>query len=270
MSSINWVIQEKPFKEDLTCLKEEIIKQGHSLYLIEYTPFVEEQKFPKLCENTVFYGSLEMAAKLKRQTNWLGLFCDLEKFKCTTYYPELSEFCLNFPYSILPLGDFDRLRNYLFNSLGVSNSLFIRPNNGFKQFTGGVIDEKESLEHFLCGSHFFKNDLVLVAKPTKIWREWRLVACNKKIITASQYQKYGLLEKEMGCPPEVLELGNRIANKWQPEQAFIIDIAETHDGYYLLELNSFSCSGLYECESREIVRKVSQLVLGLYHDYKGI
>lgn len=263
---INWVIQEKPFKEDLASLKSEIVKRGHSLYLVEYSSH-EKQDVPVLGEATVFYGSLEMAQKLLRQVNWIGLFCDLPKLKCSTYYPELGEFLLNSPYMFFPLGDFNNLRSFIFRNLGNNSDVFLRPDSGFKLFTGGLINQFESLNHFLCGSHFFKNDLALAAKPAKIWREWRLVVCNEKVVAASQYQKYGLLETEIGCPPKVIEFGNRIAQKWQPAPAFTIDIAETKDGFFLLELNSFSCSGLYECEASEIVREVSQLVLNLQNDY---
>lgn len=264
---ISWVIQKEPFQENFSKLKEEVCRQGHDFYQIHYNTRYDRQDVPDLPETTVFYGSLEFAQKLRKQTNWIGVFCDLPQFKCSNYYPELSEFLLNVPYCMFPLGDYYKLRPYLFKSLGNNADLFIRPDSGFKLFTGNVIGEQESLDHFLGGKSFQKTDLALAGKPAKIWREWRLVVCDKRVIAASQYQNLGLFETSPDCPLGVLEFGNRIAKIWQPEPAYVMDVAETEDGFFLLELNSFSCSGLYECDMGNVVENISKLVLSLKDNY---
>lgn len=268
---VNWVVQEEPFEENFSKLKEEVIRQGYDFYQVHYNTKYEIQDVPDLPETTIFYGSLEFAQKLRKQTNWIGVFCDLPKFKCSTYYPELSEFLLNVPYSMFPLGDYYKLRPFLFKYLGFNSDLFLRPDSGFKLFTGNVIGEQESLNHFLGGKSFQKTDLALAAKPAKIWREWRLVVCDKRVIAASQYQKQGLFETNPEVPVDVYRFGDMVAKRWQPEQVYVMDVAEQEWGFLrLLELNSFSCSGLYECDMENVVREISKLVLNIQNETKII
>jgi hypothetical protein len=52
------------------------------------------------------------------------------------------------------------------------------------------------------------------------------------------------------------------ARLYRPEAAWTIDVCRTvHDNYYVLELNSFSCSGLYKCDKDAVVRAVSRAAL---------
>lgn len=157
---------------------------------------------------------------------------------------------------MFPFGDYQNLKPFLFKSFGRNSDIFIRPDSGYKIFTGGLIAEQESMSHFLANSVVFNNEIIIASEPANISREWRLVVCDKKIVASSQYQKNGLFDTEEGCPKDVYDFATQAIQDWQPELCFVIDIAESND-LFVLELNSFSCSGLYECNLDEVVYHAS-------------
>ena len=246
---MNWLFEPTAFRENQH-LEDVIRHQGHNCYIVKYSPFSKTQDLPDLDSPTLFYGSLNLGLHVKKKSYVPGIWCDLEKFKCSTYYPYFD--LLNKPYSIFPAGDYYNLRTSLFNWFGINSDIFLRPNSGFKIFTGGLINELESMEHFLGGQKIFENDLLLASRPAKIKREWRLVVCDKRVIASSKYIENGLLDTEEGCPEEVIQFANQQIQNWQPELCFVIDICES-DRLSVLELNSFSCSGFYACNLKEIV-----------------
>jgi hypothetical protein len=44
---------------------------------------------------------------------------------------------------------------------------------------------------------------------------------------------------------------------WRPDPVFLMDICAAEGRLYVLELNSFSCSGLYACDPEAVVKVVS-------------
>ena len=64
------------------------------------------------------------------------------------------------------------------------------------------------------------------------------------------------------------ELADKIAKEdWSPDRAYTLDICKCYGSYYLLEANSFSCSGLYESNTEPIVREVSRVALEEWKEY---
>lgn len=261
---MKWVIQDTCFEENEENLCKEVVRQGHELYKVKYTPFIEKQDVPDVDGSCLFYGSLGMAAKLKRQTNWL-IFCNLNKMKCAYYYPKYGKYLLNDPYELVCFGEIDRIRERLFDRFG-PHDIFVRPDSGFKTFTGSLLGREESLKHFLVNSVVFPEELCIVSSRKQILREWRLVACGGEIIASSQYHDLGLKETQEGCPTEVLKLGQEILDHYSIDDIFTIDIGQTKDRLGLVEINSFSCSGLYDCNLKNIVYYVSKECKRIYEE----
>lgn len=257
---VTWILQTDIFEENLTKLKDEIVKQGHYYSFAKYIPFSEKQDFPdvKPAGPVIFYGSLNMAAKIRKATNWIpGVWCNLEKMKCTSYYPYYGKYLINNDYTIIPFGELERLKPRLFERFGLNGDIFIRPDSPSKIFSGGLLGKSESLGHFLANSVVFPEELCIISSPKQIFAEWRLVVCNGEIITGSQYHKNGLLETNKEFSTEVTRFGYEVIKEWQPESCFVLDLGETQNGYGLVEINSFSCSGYYDCELSEIVKHAS-------------
>ena len=74
--------------------------------------------------------------------------------------------------------------------------------------------------------------------------------------------------KEKGEKQSVLDSlhQNILENvEFRPDPVFVIDICKADDGnFYLLEIGSFSCAGLYACNLEKIVSAVSKAAIEEY------
>ena len=95
-----------------------------------------------------------------------------------------------------------------------------------------------------------------------------------QILSACQYKKDGKADISPQVPDKALTFANKVCyylkyvTCWQPDPIFSLDIAKANGEYAILELNSFSCSGLYACDPLPIVRRVNQLARKEY-EYEG-
>ncbi len=271
---VNWIIETDIFEENLKKLKAEVIRQGHKCKVLSYEAFESGETyldaFPK-DEPTVFYGSLEFAAQVKRESEWIpGVIYTSNNYLCTTYYPKLSEHLLNSPYIMLPYGELINQKEFLFETLGNNGCLFVRPNGGSKSFTGTVM-ETERWEKDIKLAGFYNvpdNELVIVAEPLNIKNEWRFIATKHGgVISQSTYGKYE--EPEFHQMFQARELARVVSDIYIPDIAWSIDICRLgDDSYKLIEIGCFSCSGLYENNLRDIVRYVSLEALEEWKDYQ--
>jgi len=84
------------------------------------------------------------------------------------------------------------------------------------------------------------------------------VIVGDRAVASSQYKRGEALESERGAPEGAEALADRLAKHvWRPTDVFIADIAETENGFRLLELNTFGTAGLYDCDLQAIVQAVS-------------
>lgn len=261
-----WYLQTEVFDENLDKFKEEITKQGHEYIEVDYKPF--KIKYPILVSYPVLaYGSLSFVELFSGCTP--GMWRNLEKLKCTNYYPYYGKFLINKDYTILPFGELERCRETLFERFGVDEEIFIRPNSGKKPFSGGLLNFYESTQHFLAGHLVFPEELIIVSSPKQIWEEWRLVVCGNKIVSGSRYHKDGLLDTSPEVDPSIIEYGYEIIKDYKPERCFVLDVGLTSRYEYgLVEINSFSCSGFYESNISEIVQYASLEAQKEYDEYK--
>jgi hypothetical protein len=77
-------------------------------------------------------------------------------------------------------------------------------------------------------------------------------------VTKSQY-RWDKLDIRIDTLPECDRLAEQVAeHKWQADRVYVCDIAQTDEGPKIIELNAFSSSGLYACDTRAIVKGVSE------------
>lgn len=273
---VNWLMESDLFSENLTRLSQEIIKQGHNVTVLSddrahrwtgsYTT-----AFPAdAC--VVFYGSIELCADLIRKTPWVpGAFCTMKNYNCTSYYPHFGKYLLNGDYSMLPFGELRRQKELLYDTFGEDNAVFIRPNAGNKIFTGQLVyQERFDKDIELMG--FYEtpdSELCVVSSPVNMRGEYRFVVVDRKIITGSQYRDNdgNLIASPVPCNPELYPQDIVDSVQWQPDRVWVLDMCHTAGGRYsMLEINSFSCSGLYGCDMEPIVREVSRVAQEEYKD----
>src|SRR5262249_473697 len=66
-----------------------------------------------------------------------------------------------------------------------------------------------------------------------------------------------------GCPDEVGAFADQMLADvpWRPDELFMMDLCESRDGLWLVELNSFSCSALYQCDPKVVVSTASEFAV---------
>lgn len=173
-------------------------------------------------------------------------------------YP--SEHLFNRDYILTPIAEIVRNHEFYFKIFN-SNQIFVKHNDTFKSFGAKVlkIDEiSKYLEPFVEQILMNDSSTVLISNAKPIISEHRFVVLNGKVIGHSTYRYNGILDIRIDVPPESIRFVEKMANIWSPSPCFTMDIAMTAEGPKILELNSFSCAGLYACDLDNIVIEISK------------
>lgn len=275
-----WLLEKDTFAENLEGIYNAIKSQGMEYKVVDYFPF-EGMKFADTFgtesqDCIITYGSLGMSKQVLKKTRWVpGAWCDLKKFECTYYYPRLGKYLLNNHYMMLPYGELVRQYGLLADTFGRNDSLFIRPNGGDKSFSGKVISCGRAEQYIKdvqdLGFYGIEPEsLVAVSRPINLFEEWRLVIVEGQCVASSQYKENGLVKLREGCPLEVLKFAFEVVSTWQPERCWVLDICRTKArDFRVVEINSFSSSGLYVCNKDDVVRAVSAAAVNEWEEYQS-
>ncbi len=274
--NVKWLFETDIFDENIHKLVKACETAGLESKICANEHFGQNKTYLDLFKPddcVVTYTSLEFAAQIRREAKWIpGSYCNLKNYECTSYYPQIGADLLNCDYIMLPFGELSRRRDYLFDVLGTDGCFFVRPNRGNKIFTGKLIErERYDRELTLLGFYEVQPDeLVVAAEPQNVTGEYRFVVADNKIVAGSQYRNNGgEVERSPDVPLPALEMAERYAHL-SPDRAWCIDVCyrKHYDDYKIMEINSFGCSGLYECDPDSVVRAVSKTAWKEYEEYK--
>lgn len=171
---------------------------------------------------------------------------------------------LNSDSKIVPLGE-------LLNHVVGESQIFLRPLKDDKSFSGTVF-EHSFLEQWvvtlmtLAEENSFAtvtpDTLVTFSKVRKIFSEYRSFVVDGKVITTSRYKLGNIVLPSDEVAPEVVEFTQRMVDTYQPNRAFVLDVAATPEGFKIIEINGFGSSGFYACDTQKIIMAVE----GLNHE----
>lgn len=151
------------------------------------------------------------------------------------------------------------------------DGLFIRPNSGLKTFAGQRVTAADFDDHVSTleqTSGVMPDTLILVSKLHDIQGEFRFVIADGKVVTGSEYRWDGKLDIRRDWPEECEALARQVAeHEWQVDIAYTCDVALTPDGPRIVELNGFSCAGMYACDLEKVVDAVSAAAWREYHGH---
>lgn len=271
-----WIVENFSRGRDVEDLMAEITNQGFKLHEVGLSGVVETHTFDYYNNQCViFYGSINMTERAKKELPTCSpvVWLTKENYKCSKYYPHFKGLLFN------DLHEFTVVKNIkenffdFYSKYGKEALIFIRPDDGDKSFKGQLLD----LQDF---NRFWDNniccvakdeDLVLVSTPKNINMEARYVVDKYKgIIACSTYSYQGKMTYIPSAPvgatrkcEEVLERG------YHPDSVYTIDICEDSDGnFWLMELNSWSSAGMYECNKKKIVERISEIATKEYLNSK--
>lgn len=274
LENTTWVIERHIFEEEQElALIEEVKKQGRETLLIDplskHDFDYESIGYWLEDRPVVFRGSLNTSKKAKQQAWYPGVICHPKNFNCSTYYTYWGKWMLNKDYWMMPITELSLKKDFILDCLeglycpyyAENKEVFIRPDSGMKQFTGGVFN----LNDLSSLKNIEPSTLVLIAPVKQVNKEWRFVVCNNKVITGSQYYEKGeyITEQNTAFNNAVSYYLESILKKvsWQPDPIYTVDVCESKGEFSILELNSFSCSNLYNCNLNKVVEAANEVAI---------
>jgi hypothetical protein len=271
-----WLIEDYDQDDSLRSLKKEIKRQN--LDLLTLKRYVYEDNYQKSISFgsdacVIFYGTLALGRKIQRELPWIpGVYCNFKNMCCSTYYSYWAKYLLNSDYIMLPILEIERKKEYIYKTFGIDGRIFIRPNSGSKPFTGKILKREEVEKELNFLDNYAGNDLdqiiAVISSPKNIQKEWRCVVVEKQVVAFSQYMHNGKISIKKDIEPEAYSLSEKIAKEeWQPDRVYTIDVCKCNNKYYLLEVNGFSCSGLYKSNVEKVVKEVSEAAQKEYEEY---
>lgn len=268
----SWLFESDTFGEGIAQFVEEVERQGMEAKYAAKVPMRTSDTYlniypPGAC--VVFYGSLGFSRQIQKEASWVpGTFHSYKNFFCSAYYPHFKQFLLasSNDYIFTDFGQLTLSKEFLFEKLGQKNTLFVRPDSGEKIFTGRLINY-EDLEKILPQLGYEdipENEVVVVSSPVNIDKEWRFVVANDEVITGSLYLPFRLRLSDRQDDQKAREFAQKVVDSvgWRPDPMWCLDVCLTESGnYYVIEINSFSCSGFYACNPKPIVTHASETAL---------
>jgi hypothetical protein len=215
-------------------------------------------------DTVMVYGSMNLMKWLLKRNKWPKLaWYDFPRLRCQSYYSHWGSFLLQQRYAFLPLAEIARKQDWVFETFGHDNRVFIRPDDNAKSFAGGIV-QREKFEEWFKLANFYNprpDCLAVVSEPQSIHAEWRFIIAQRRVITGSQYRFDGKEVIKNSFPPEAAAFAETVANAgaFDPHPVYVMDIASTESGYWLVEIGSVCCASLYACDLLAIIAAVGEV-----------
>lgn len=228
-----------------------IAAAGNPLFLLPWNKHAPDLSvIPPQRSPFVLYGghSFLQYAQDTRPDLAPGVFCSPEKHAHDAVCGALGDMALNA--DAVP-GN----RDAVLARVSADQAVFVRPVLGNKAFSGTLIRAGEAAK-----AAALPDVPMVIGTPRDIVAEYRFIILDGEVITGSQYIRDGRIDVRVDFAPDCAEFAEVAAALYAPDRIFTCDVAETPDGPKVVEYNSFSSSGLYACDGREIVRAVRTLI----------
>lgn len=261
-----WYIQHRENDYDISTQNTILtIKElGMDVYCEKYIPFGGMQyDFLPTDRPVIFIGSITVVRNGLEQGDkfYPCAWCDWKLLTCQSYYTHWGPFLLQQHYGFYPLNEIKRQKDHLFDIFGKDDKLFIRPDANNKEFTGDVV-WKGKFDLWWQSVTFTEpplDILCVVGRPEIINAEYRLIVADGKVIAGSQYRKEGVIEYKEGFPLEMVEFVEEVVKVWSPHPIFCLDVAETPEGFRVVECGSVNCAGYYHSDLRAIIKSMTEI-----------
>jgi len=257
-----WVIQNNVANEERY---DDFIHAVGKLYdyeIVKVIPFSNELT-PDINppSPTMVYGSTTLTMRIAPKKGW-KVFTN-ENFDFTVWRDKWAGNILNEDATV---GTFRKVE-----LPKVATEFFIRPVKDNKAFSGTVMDFWEyqqwlgrlRVNEQASDLDFDMDEVVLVSSLKNIKQEIRFWIIGGEIITHSMYKIGDRVQyhEETMTSPDAVSFVKRMIDIWQPDDAFVLDVALVEDGYKVLEINTINCAGLYKANVFKLVDGFSRIAV---------
>lgn len=205
---------------------------------------------------TIVRGSHGFVNYVQRELNPSpGGFLNPANFEPTVFSPLFKDLFLNYGYQTTTYGDFVANRDTF------KGKIFVKPLDNIKLFNGITLEDDEDLSdrHYHIFSKWFapeSNATIVVSPAKEIGKEYRFVVVDKIPVAASEYK----VEHKGQAPIDAHDFVKELTKIWNPMPVYVVDIAETNEGYKIVEYNQFGSSGVYECNQSDTIDALEELL----------
>jgi len=212
-------------------------------------------------ENPVMVMGTYSMEKLCKEKNWFpGMFTN-DNFTYEEWSEKYKGFILNEDATVIEMGKINTL------SYEDDKEFFTRPCEDGKEYAGEIATWKSFREWanrvLDMKEDFYKtitsNTKILLASVKKIYSEYRFFVVDGKVVTGSQYKIGSRVQYTEFIDKPIINFAQHMANIWSPALAFVIDIADTPDGYKVIEINCMNSAGFYACDMLKLVHAIEKL-----------
>ena len=144
---------------------------------------------------------------------------------------------------------------------------FVRPVYDSKSFAGRVFTPEEFAEfqaeacaRTVEDDRVHGGTEVIVSTPRVIYSETRCWVVNGQVVTSSLYKRLGRPHFEEGYPSAQVESFAiwRARDRPHPNPAYVLDIADTTDGQFVIETNCLNAAGFYAADMQKLVNAIEE------------
>lgn len=263
---VDEILQERQYECGFPSLADAALELGHNVLRTKYVPFTSKLdiELPDIEQPILAYGTVQFIRNFNNTFKGLcpGVYQNDIVRSFHKFAVPLNDYLLNDDYIIVP---------YYFIRTGkyADQSIFAKPLSGLKQFTGKAITPKsfkDDIETMNKFEHIDDDLLCVVSSVKDIQAEFRYIIADKQVITGSEYRWDNVLDVRIDTLPECDKMAQHIASlDWQADTVYVCDVAMTNNGPKVIELNSFSSSGLYACDTYKIVEAVAKTATREYN-----
>jgi len=153
------------------------------------------------------------------------------------------------------------------NIINMSDQIFVRPVDDSKAFAGIVMSKYDFFDWVQTYSvveeeefqPLHKNTKIAIANYKKIKAEYRFFVVDGKVVTGSLYKRGNQLYQSDVIDNDVLWFTQKMIFSWEPADAFVIDIADTENGFKVIEINNINSAGFYASDTYKIIEALERL-----------
>ena len=249
-----WVVQQDLFIENRRHdLVSTLDRFSIPYHLVRIT--ADNQIDPEIDHNgaIITNGSI-MLSKIAVQRGWQPGSLLNDNFSYEHWYPIFKEHLLN--------------RDAKFTTIAEASfsldRMFVRPILDDKTFSGKVFGRNEfetMRSESLAGlSRSIKPDTqIMVSSVKNVGQEHRHYIVGGKVVTSSRYKLGGAVNHAEGADPAIVDFAERMAARWSPARAFVLDTYMTNDEIGIVEMGCICNAGLYQADIQKLVAALDAL-----------
>jgi len=254
---MHWVVQENLYNEKAF---EDLIRaleiSNTSYEIVKVIPFAHEVTPEPTSTDRIMVSGSTALTFIGQEKGWCVFYN--ENFNHNVWLEHMGDSLLNYEAIVAQFG-------------GIHppwDTFFIRPAEDRKIFAGQIVSKEKfdvwvtnTLNAHKDGYTTLTPETEVVVSPVKtIYSEWRFFVVDGKIVTGSLYKRYGMLyEQPLLHNDEVIPYAQAMVDKWQPDRAFVIDVALTDEGFKVIEYNCMNSCGFYKSDVGKIVNAINEM-----------